>query len=88
MRNKMPYSVPEGYFQEMQEKMKTVPYLRARVSPTPYLALAASFLLLLGIGTFILSRTAPADYVTNEEIAEYLIESGTTLAQLEEVVYY
>ena len=51
----------------------------------PYAALAASFLLAVVVGNFILNRTArPA--ASDEEIIQYLIDSGTTLAQIESYI--
>lgn len=56
----------------------------------PYLALAASFLVAVVVGNFILSRSARQDIVSSsdEEIIEYLIESGTTVSQIEEYLSY
>ncbi len=56
----------------------------------PYLALAATFLVAVVIGNFILSRSTRQDVVSSsdEEIIEYLIESGTTVSQIEEYLSY
>ena len=67
----------------LKERLGQIPGRRARVSLVPYLALVASFLVLLVAGNFILNRTQSAAPVSDELIIEYLIESGTTLAQVE-----
>lgn len=79
----MPYSMPEGYMDSLQERLVRIPESRVRVNLMPYLALAASFLVLLAVGNFVLNRTQSAAPVSDEAIIEYLIESGTTLAQVE-----
>ena len=63
--NRHPYKVPEGYFEDFQAKMsrmareqKTVPvstWMRVK----PYVGLAASFLLLLGVGSLFLQKVTP-----------------------------
>ncbi len=83
MKKQMPYSMPEGYMDNLQERLARIPAERRRFNLAPYLALAASFLLLLAVGNFILSRTQAAAPASDEAIIEYLIESGTTLAQVE-----
>ena len=50
--------------------------------------MAASFLILLAVGNFILNRTASSYQADDSEIIEYLIESGTTLAQVENIMDY
>ena len=87
MKTKMPYSVPEGYFDGLKASLNEIPARRTRINLMPYLALAASFLILLAAGTFILNKTA-GSYASDEEIIEYLAESGTTLARLEQTVNY
>ena len=83
MKKQMPYSMPEGYMDGLQDRLLQIPARRTRINLMPYLALAASFLVLLAVGNFILSRTQSAAPVSDEAIIEYLIESGTTLAQVE-----
>lgn len=54
----------------------------------PYVALAASFVLAAVIGNFVLSRTARPAVSSEEEIIQYLIDSGTTVAQIEDYLSY
>lgn len=89
-----PYNVPEGYFEDFQAKMsrmvresRTVPvstWMRVK----PYVALAASFLLLLGIGSFLLRSVTPESEETllaaYEEVLPNSDEEFIWLAQYEE----
>lgn len=88
MKKTMPYSTPEGYFDSLQGRLSEIPARRSRINLTPYLALAASFALALLAGNYILTKTAASRPASEEEIVEYLIDSGTTLAQLEDAMYY
>ena len=87
MKNYFPYSSPEEYFESLQTRLSQIPVRRRRVSWVPYLALAASFLILLAVGTTVLTRSTRT-WPSDDEVIEYLIESGTTLAQLEDAVNY
>jgi len=96
----MPYSVPEGYFEVMPEKMKSAVLgknVKAQRRLVPYMALAASFLILLAAGTFLLrnkENSVPAelysDYaytaedMTNEDIIAYLLWSGASVEEFGE----
>lgn len=88
MRKQIPYSVPDGYFDSLRTRLSSIPERRSRINFVPWLALAASFLLLAVIGNFILSRTTSPYQTDDSEIIEYLIESGTTLAQIESASDY
>ena len=87
MKKTMPYSAPEGYFENLQTRLSEIPARRTKFNLAPYLALAASFAIALLAGNYILMKTAANQPASDEEIVEYLIESGTTLAQLEDAVY-
>ena len=87
MRKQVPYSVPEGYFDSLQTRLSDIPQRRTSVNWMPYLALAASFALLVAVGSFVLNRTSSSYQADDSEIIEYLIDSGTTLAQLEMIDY-
>ena len=87
MKNKIPYSTPEGYFDGLQARLMEIPAPRARIRIAPYLALAASFAAALLVGNYILMKTTATQPASDDEIIEYLIDSGTTLAQLEDAVY-
>ena len=75
--NRHPYQVPEGYFEDFQAKMsrmartqKTVPvstWMRVK----PYVGLAASFLLLMGVGSLFLQKVTP---VQDDEAAMALYD--------------
>ena len=57
---------PEGYFENLQQRLSGIPARPARVGTVrrlaPYVAVAASFLLIVMIGNFVLGRTAaPAE---------------------------
>ena len=87
MKQKTPYSTPEGYFDNLQARLTQIPALKMRVNFAPYLALAVSFVAALMVGNYILMKTTANQPASDEEIIEYLIDSGTTLAQLEDAVY-
>ena len=87
MKKQMPYSTPEGYFEGLQNRLAEIPARRSRINLMPYLALAASFALALLAGNYILMKTTASQPASDEEIVEYLIDSGMTLAQLEDAVY-
>ena len=116
---KSSYSVPDGYFDRLEERLLRIPEMSSDVrrgtlyAIRPYIYLAASFLIILAAGTLALKFSARdgsedlpalermrlADlvpvtdpdliYLADDEEAEYdeleqyLIESGTTLEQLE-----
>jgi len=94
MKNKMPYSTPEGYFDELEGRLRSIPTsssavpLRSRLAP--YLAMAASFAIALVIGSTVLNKTAtPSQQLaSDEEIIEYLIDSDISLNQIEEYLTY
>lgn len=94
MKNKMPYNVDDAYFQNLENRLLEIPYSKgAQSGPwkvlAPCLAFAASLVAIAFIGNFILSKTAAPsaveDYMaeTDDVLVEYLIDSGTTLAQVE-----
>ena len=62
MNKRNDISTPEGYFENLQQRLSEIPARPARVSPVrrlaPYVAVAASFLLIVMVGNFILGRTA------------------------------
>ena len=87
MKKQMPYSAPEGYFEGLQTRLAEIPARRSRFNVMPYLALAASFAIALLAGNYILMKTTASQPASDDEIIEYLIDSGMTLAQLEDAVY-
>ena len=57
-------TMPEGYFENLQQRLSEIPARPVRVSPVhrlaPYAAIAASFLVAVLLGNSILRHTAPA----------------------------
>ena len=88
MKTKLPYSTPSGYFDSLKSRLSEIPdKSKGRFNFVPYFALAVSFALLVLLGNFILTKSTASQPASDQEIIEYLIDSGTTLAQLEEAVY-
>ena len=101
MKRKMPYSVPEDYFGNLQKRLNAIPsdaahtQVAARDSQaaparrfSPYLAVAAALAVAIVAGGILLRKSAAPASPGSEELMEYLIDSDLTLAQLEEAVYY
>lgn len=70
MTRKSDISTPEGYFENLQERLSAIPRQQEVSKPaatirrfTPYLAYAASLLILLSVGTFVLRKTTVAPEV-------------------------
>ena len=87
MNKKLNYSVPDGYFENLKNRLSSIPQQQEAPSGlqrfTPYLALAACFAIAVFVGSMVLNRTTvPA--ASEEEIIEYLINSDITLAQIVE----
>ena len=111
--------VPDGYFEDLQGRLSGIPAARAAAEAphgvrrfAPYAAIAASMLLAVTVGNWILRRTAVRDvqgdyesmliaealgttqadyylleedsvgFLSDEDIVNYLIESGTTVEQI------
>ena len=62
MSRKNDISTPEGYFENLQQRLSEIPARPERVGTvrrlTPYLAIAASFLVAVMLGNFILKQSA------------------------------
>ena len=73
-------SAPEGYFDDLREELLRIPSERVEAPSrgirrlAPYLAYAASLLLLVGIGNFILRQTASQGTEVPQEQEYYLSE--------------
>ena len=122
MTRKNDILVPEGYFGNLQERLSAIPAQHAVAEAPrgvrrlmPYAAIAASMLLAVTVGNWILRRTAvrdvqgdydsmliaevlgtsqidydreedeSADFLTDDDIVEYLIATGTTVELLDYV---
>lgn len=86
MNKKLPYSTPPRYFDSLRSQLSGIPESKSRFNFVPYFALAVSFALLVMLGNFILTKSTASQPASDQEIIEYLIDSGTTLAQLESAV--
>ncbi len=64
MTKKTDISTPEGYFQDLQQRLMALPASAPEKQPSkvrrfaPYLAYAASLALLVAVGNFVLRKTA------------------------------
>ncbi len=66
---KMPFSVPEGYFDSLREDLKKPRTIKVSVwgRLSPYAAVAAVFIFMVSAGTFLLERTTPEQEMTHED---------------------
>ena len=89
-------TTPEGYFENLQQRLSEIPARPARVSTVhrlaPYAAIAASFLVAVLLGNTILRRTAPASaeddtwtYVSY--LADALDPDGASMIDLYDYYY-
>ena len=78
MTKRNPISVPEGYFQNLEQRLQQIPAQTAAPSRVhrfaPYLAYAASLAVLAVIGNFILRKTAVQED-TGWDYVSYLAQS-------------
>lgn len=95
MNEKRPYSVPEGYFASLESRLCEIPGSVSRRPfkmprfAVPCMALASACVAAVIVGSMFFGRAVPAGgNASEDEIIEYLIDSGVTLAQLEETVNY
>ncbi len=88
-------STPEGYFENLQQRLSEIPASPARVSTVhrlaPYVAIAASFLVAVLLGNAILRRTAPSPASAEDDtwtyvsyLADALDPDGASLMDLYE----
>ena len=97
------FTVPEGYFEDLQQRLLEIPGRSKRVTPwmklKPYLAMAAMLAVVLMAGTLILHKTVPAysDELSQEELAmasnpymmySLLAESSSATASEEDYIEY
>lgn len=66
---KMPFSVPEGYFDSLREDLKKPRTIKMSVwgRLSPYAAVAAVFIFMVSAGTFFLEQTTPDQDMTEED---------------------
>ena len=88
-------STPEGYFENLQQRLSEIPASPARVSTVhrlaPDVAIAASFLVAVMLGNAILRRTAPSPASAEDDswtyvsyLADALDPDGASLMDLYE----
>lgn len=91
MKRHLPYSTPEGYFQDLQQRLAGIPAKKQATSfqkLSPYLALAAVFAVAVVVGNVIINKTAAPVAASAREVVEYLMDSDLTLSQLEDAIFY
>ena len=69
-------STPEGYFENLRQRLSEIPASPARVSTlhrlAPYVAIAASFLVAVMLGNAILRSTAPSPASAEDDTWTYV----------------
>ena len=94
----MPFSTPEGYFEGLKKELKAIPGQQGapvkvfrRKKFVWAASIAAAIAILVTVCTTIFDRQqryedfyASADILTNEDIIEYLIYTGTEIEDLEQ----
>ena len=93
MNKRNDISTPEGYFENLQQRLSEIPARPARVSTVrrlaPYVAVAASFLLIVMVGNFILGRTAaPAAEDDTWTYVSYLADALDPDGAIPDDTYY
>ena len=90
---KMPYTVPDGYFEQMHEQLSAIPRRHRRVVTLRWLSVAAAFVLVASVGFFALRQkpqeNTMADVVkslSDEELASWIEfnDNDVFLALMEE----
>ena len=91
MKKQMPYSIPEGYANNLQQRLEAIPDRAKGPSSwqkfSPYMALAAVFAAAFVIGGALLRNTVSRSSAS-EEIVAYYMDSDLSLAQLEDDFYF
>ena len=70
---KCPYSVPEGYFESLKEKAvkyskpAPVPVFQFKKVLMTAVSMAATFILMVTAGTFLLEKSTPSEDLTHED---------------------
>lgn len=69
-----PYTVPEGYFYSLRHNLKKAGHQDRNIFKmlTPYMAMAASFIILVTAGTFLLKKVTADELMTYED---YIVHS-------------
>ena len=85
MKNLNSYRTPEGYFENLDSRLRDIPF-ESRIWRKCNIAMAASLCAIALVCGVILKRNAIPECSEEDAIIEYLIDSGLTLAQLEEQI--
>lgn len=94
MKNgKMTYSVPDGYFDDLRERLSGIPARRSFGRWLPVAAFSAACVAAVSILFFSLRPAAPTDLwtdnsagLTEEEIIEYLINAGSSERYFDDII--
>lgn len=87
MTRKNDISTPEGYFQNLEERLRTIP--SREVKPTviqrisPWIAYAASLAVLAAVGNFVFGRAAAVEEDVGWDYVSYLSRSLDPDGQIE-----
>ena len=87
MTKKNDISTPEGYFQQLEQRLQTLP--TREVKPTviqrvsPWLAYAASLAVLAAVGNFVFGRAAAVEEDSDGDYISYLSQSLDPDGQIE-----
>ena len=87
MTRKNEISTPEGYFQNLEQRLQAIP--KREVKPTviqrvsPWIAYAASLAVLAAVGNFIFGRAAAVEEDTEWDYISYLSQSLDPDGQIE-----
>lgn len=87
MTRKNDISTPEGYFQNLEERLRTIP--SREVKPTviqrisPWIAYAASLAVLAAVGNFVFGRAAAVEEDAGWDYVSYLSRSLDPDGQIE-----
>ncbi len=73
---KMPYSLPDGYFEEFKAQMKPQRTLSPWKRALPYISVAASAAILIAGGLMLRQGSSPDDEFTHED---YLVFSNSMI---------
>ena len=79
MTKKTDISTPNGYFQDLQERLQAIPGKPQRVTlvqrVSPWIAYAASLAVLVAMGNFIFRKAAAPEEESNWDYIAYLSQS-------------
>lgn len=83
MSKRLPYSVSSEYFDGMTSKLESIPSRPRKTHNVQYALAAAALAMTLIVGTAIQKQMVEQEM---DEALEYVLESGMSLAQIEETL--